>query len=55
MIVMIHLHTVFSLSLAMKEARYRYGNSFEQVEDVMGVAQPVRFNSEFCRGRSLKP
>ncbi|KTG31173.1 hypothetical protein cypCar_00018609 [Cyprinus carpio] len=28
----------------IKEERYRYSNGFEPVEDVMGVAQPVRFN-----------
>lgn len=31
---------------AMKEERYRYGSGFDQMEDVMGVAQPVRFNSK---------
>lgn len=31
---------------AMKEERYRYGSGFDQVEDVMGVAQPVRFTSK---------
>lgn len=31
----------------MKEERYRYGSGFDQMEDVMGVAQPVRFNSKF--------
>lgn len=30
----------------MKEERYRYGSGFDQMEDVMGVAQPVRFNSK---------
>lgn len=30
----------------MKEERYRYGNGYDQVEDVIGVAQPVRFNSK---------
>ncbi|XP_076876022.1 integral membrane protein DGCR2/IDD isoform X2 [Brachyhypopomus gauderio] len=34
----------------MKEERYRYGNGFEQVEDVMGVAQPVRFNKKCPSG-----
>lgn len=32
--------------IAMKEERYRYGSGFDQIEDVMGVAQPVRFNSK---------
>lgn len=31
---------------AMKEERFRFGNGYDQVEDVMGVAQPVRFNSK---------
>ncbi|XP_035391462.1 integral membrane protein DGCR2/IDD isoform X1 [Electrophorus electricus] len=34
----------------MKEERYRYGNGFEQVEDVMGIAQPVRFNKKCPSG-----
>lgn len=31
---------------AIKEERFRFGNGYDQVEDVMGVAQPVRFNSK---------
>lgn len=34
----------------MKEARYRYGNTFDQTEEVMGVAQPVRFNKKCPSG-----
>ncbi|XP_063066872.1 integral membrane protein DGCR2/IDD isoform X3 [Engraulis encrasicolus] len=34
----------------VKEERYRYGNGYEQVEDVMGVAQPVRFNKKCPSG-----
>lgn len=30
----------------MKEERFRFGNGYDQVEDVIGVAQPVRFNSK---------
>ena len=36
---------------ATKEERFRFGNGHDQVEDVIGVAQPVRFNSKhpsFC-------
>ncbi|XP_051973795.1 integral membrane protein DGCR2/IDD-like isoform X1 [Xyrauchen texanus] len=33
-----------------KEEMYRYSNSFEPVEDVMGVAQPVRFNKKCPSG-----
>lgn len=32
--------------LAIKEERFRFGNGYDQVEDVIGVAQPVRFNSK---------
>ncbi|XP_060765046.1 integral membrane protein DGCR2/IDD isoform X3 [Neoarius graeffei] len=35
---------------AMKEERYRYGSGFDQMEDVMGVAQPVRFNKKCPSG-----
>lgn len=31
---------------AVKEERFRFGNGYDQVEDVMGVAQPIRFNSK---------
>ncbi len=31
---------------AIKEERFRFGNGYDQVEDVIGVAQPVRFNSK---------
>lgn len=31
---------------AIKEERFRFGNGYDQVEDVVGVAQPVRFNSK---------
>ena len=41
-----HIHSCASLHTAIKEERYRYGNGYDQVEDVMGVAQPVRFNSK---------
>ncbi|XP_062410044.1 integral membrane protein DGCR2/IDD isoform X2 [Sardina pilchardus] len=34
----------------IKEERYRYGNGYDQVEDVMGVAQPVRFNKKCPTG-----
>ncbi|XP_062870110.1 integral membrane protein DGCR2/IDD [Trichomycterus rosablanca] len=34
----------------MKEERYRYGSGFDQVEDVMGVAQPVRFTKKCPTG-----
>uniref|UniRef100_A0A8C2A7M2 DiGeorge syndrome critical region gene 2 n=1 Tax=Cyprinus carpio TaxID=7962 RepID=A0A8C2A7M2_CYPCA len=34
----------------IKEERYRYSNGFEPVEDVMGVAQPVRFNRKCPSG-----
>lgn len=34
----------------IKEERYRYGNGFDQVEDVIGVAQPVRFNKKCPTG-----
>ncbi|KAI1882400.1 hypothetical protein AGOR_G00250300 [Albula goreensis] len=34
----------------LKEERYRYGNGFDQVEEVMGVAQPVRFNKKCPTG-----
>ncbi|CAM4729174.1 hypothetical protein PO909_022900 [Leuciscus waleckii] len=34
----------------IKEERYRYSNGFEPVEDVMGVAQPVRFNKKCPTG-----
>ncbi|KAG5834894.1 hypothetical protein ANANG_G00266400 [Anguilla anguilla] len=30
----------------LKEERYRYGNGFDQLEEVMGVAQPMRFNKK---------
>lgn len=30
----------------IKEERFRYGSGYDQVEDVIGVAQPVRFNSK---------
>lgn len=30
----------------MKEERFRFGKGYDQVEDVIGVAQPVRFNSK---------
>ena len=33
-------------SAAIKEERFRFGNGYDQVEDVIGVAQPVRFNSK---------
>lgn len=42
-----HSNYVEFFSTAMKEERYRYGSGFDQMEDVMGVAQPVRFNSKF--------
>ncbi|CAL1569434.1 unnamed protein product [Knipowitschia caucasica] len=32
------------------EERYRFGNGFDQVEDVIGVAQPVRFNKKCPSG-----
>lgn len=32
--------------LAAKEERFRFANGYDQVEDVIGVAQPVRFNSK---------
>lgn len=32
--------------LAIKEERFRFGSGYDQVEDILGVAQPVRFNSE---------
>lgn len=31
---------------AIKEERFRFGPGYDQVEDVIGVAQPVRFNSK---------
>ncbi|XP_061118098.1 integral membrane protein DGCR2/IDD-like [Conger conger] len=34
----------------LKEERYRYGNGFDQLEEVMGVAQPVRFNKKCPNG-----
>ncbi|KAG9354703.1 hypothetical protein JZ751_001416 [Albula glossodonta] len=34
----------------MKKERFHYGNSFDQVEDIMGVAQPVRFNKKCPTG-----
>ncbi|KAM4634592.1 integral membrane protein DGCR2/IDD isoform 1-T1 [Polymixia lowei] len=34
----------------MKEERFRFGNGFDQVEDVIGVAQPVRFNKKCPSG-----
>ncbi|KAL2099958.1 hypothetical protein ACEWY4_004352 [Coilia grayii] len=34
----------------IKEERYRYSNGYDQVEDVMGVAQPVRFNKKCPSG-----
>ncbi|KAM9455295.1 integral membrane protein DGCR2/IDD [Clarias gariepinus] len=34
----------------MREERYRYGSGFDQMEDVMGVAQPVRFNKKCPSG-----
>lgn len=35
-----------SFVLFIKEERFRYGSGYDQVEDVIGVAQPVRFNSK---------
>ncbi|KAJ8392972.1 hypothetical protein AAFF_G00068760 [Aldrovandia affinis] len=32
----------------MKKERFHYGNSFDQVVDIMGVAQPIRFNRQTC-------
>lgn len=32
---------------AIKEERFHFGNGYDQVEDVIGVAQPVRFNSKY--------
>lgn len=41
---------LLSLSLsfcsAIKEERFRFGTGYDQVEDVIGVAQPMRFNSK---------
>ncbi|TKS84499.1 Integral membrane protein DGCR2/IDD [Collichthys lucidus] len=34
----------------IKEERFRFGNGYDQVEDVIGVAQPVRFNKKCPSG-----
>ncbi|XP_077593068.1 integral membrane protein DGCR2/IDD isoform X1 [Stigmatopora nigra] len=34
----------------IKEERFRFGQGYEQVEDVIGVAQPVRFNKKCPSG-----
>ncbi|XP_030005106.1 integral membrane protein DGCR2/IDD isoform X1 [Sphaeramia orbicularis] len=34
----------------VKEERFHFGNSYDQVEDVIGVAQPVRFNKKCPSG-----
>lgn len=31
---------------AIKEERFRFSNGYDQVEDIIGVAQPMRFNSK---------
>lgn len=41
-----YLHEVIVFFAAIKEERFRFGNGYDQVEDVIGVAQPVRFNSK---------
>ena len=40
------LLTLSNSLAAVKEERFRFGNGYDQVEDVIGVAQPVRFNSK---------
>lgn len=40
------LLTLCHVFAALKEERYRYDSGFDKVEDVIGVAQPVRFNSK---------
>lgn len=35
------------LFVAIKEERFRFSSGYDQVEDVIGVAQPVRFNSQY--------
>lgn len=30
----------------MKDETFHFANEFDQVEDVIGVAQPMRFNSK---------
>lgn len=37
---------MFVCFAAIKEERFRFGRGYDHVEDVIGVAQPVRFNSE---------
>lgn len=44
-----HLLTLFFFChflAAIKEERFRFGNEYDEEDDFLGVAQPVRFNSK---------